>query len=49
MATPNTYKLTAPTGTKVEVQGADRRDELLSRGYTEGRGSKSSKSSSDDK
>lgn len=49
MAT-NTYKLTAPTGTKVEVQGAARRDALLARGYTEGHGSKSSKSSkSDDK
>lgn len=31
-----TYKLTAPTGTQVEVKGAERRDELLRRGYTEG-------------
>lgn len=46
---PNTYKLTAPTGTKVEVESAARRDALLARGYTEGHGSKSSKSSSDDK
>lgn len=37
-----TYKLTAPDGTKVEVRGAGRRDILLDRGYSEG--SKSSKS-----
>lgn len=44
-----TYKLTAPTGVKVEVQGAARRDALLARGYTEGHGSKKSSSSSSDK
>lgn len=43
-----TYKLTAPSGTKVEVRGATRRDTLLARGYTEGHGSKSTKSSSSD-
>lgn len=31
-----TYKLTAPNGSKVEVKGAARRDELVNnRGYTE--------------
>jgi hypothetical protein len=34
MAT-ETYKLTAPDGTKVEVSGAQRRDALLARGYKE--------------
>lgn len=42
-----TYKLTSPTGNKVEVRGATRRDTLLARGYTEG--SKSKSSTSDDK
>lgn len=32
------YQLTAPDGTKVSVEGAERRDTLLSRGYTEGGG-----------
>lgn len=42
-----TYKLTAPSGMRVEVLGATRRDTLLARGYTEGHGTeKSSKSSS---
>lgn len=40
-----TYKLTAPNGTQVEVRGATRRDTLLDRGYTEGHGKSSSKSS----
>lgn len=31
-----TYKLTAPDGNQVEVTGANRRDELVRRGYTEG-------------
>lgn len=31
------YSLTAPDGTKVTVEGADRRDTLLSRGYSEGK------------
>lgn len=31
-----TYKLTAPNGNQVEVSGANRRDELVKRGYTEG-------------
>lgn len=30
-----TFKLTAPNGTQVEVVGANRRDELVKRGYTE--------------
>lgn len=38
----NTYKLTAPDGTQVEVEGADRRDTLLARGYTEAKSSKKS-------
>ena len=42
----NTYKLTAPSGTKVEVANAARRDALLARGYTEGHGAKKSSSSS---
>jgi hypothetical protein len=33
-----TYQLTAPNGTQVEVTGAERRDTLLGRGYTEGHG-----------
>jgi hypothetical protein len=33
-----TYQLTAPNGTQVEVTGAERRDTLLARGYTEGHG-----------
>lgn len=41
-----TYRLTAPDGTKIEVQGADRRDTLLDRGYKE---SKSSSTKSTDK
>ena len=49
MASKNTYKLTAPGGTKVEVQSAARRDALLARGYTEGHGSKSSSSTSSSK
>jgi hypothetical protein len=32
---PETYKLTAPDGTKVEVTGETRRDLLMARGYTE--------------
>lgn len=35
MAEKQTYKLIAPSGTKVEVTGATRRDTLLARGYTE--------------
>jgi hypothetical protein len=31
----DTYKLTAPDGTKVEVASAPRRDALLARGYKE--------------
>lgn len=31
------YSLTAPDGTKVSVEGAERRDALLARGYTEGK------------
>lgn len=42
MADPKTFKLTAPDGTKVEVQDETRRDALLARGYTEGGGSRSS-------
>lgn len=40
MADKNTesFDLTAPTGTKVTVEGKGRRDALLARGYTEGHG-----------
>lgn len=36
MASKETYKLTAPDGTRVEVSGAERRDLLIARGYSEG-------------
>lgn len=36
MAHKETYELTAPDGTQVEVKGAPRRDALLGRGYQEG-------------